>query len=107
MVLGVGCAVLLENQAVETMDFVLGSQVGLQKWKHLETVIFTIFSVSMLASICVYFCYVNESWFLRASQITKDPKALYQMQVFIQHDFRVGCCSPLPSWLSAQYKMVV
>ena len=51
---GCGCGVLLENQVVETMGFVLGSQVGLQKWKHLEPVIFKIFGVSVLASICVY-----------------------------------------------------
>lgn len=36
---GCRCRALVENQAVETMGFVLGSQVGLQKWKHLEPVI--------------------------------------------------------------------
>lgn len=42
--------VLLEHQAVETMVFVL----ELQKWKHLEPVIFTILGTGVLAFICVY-----------------------------------------------------
>lgn len=29
------------------------------------------------------------------------------MQVWVQHDFRVGCCSPFSSWLPSQSKMGV
>lgn len=79
---GCRCRVLLENQAVETMDFVLGSQVGLQKWKPLEPVIFKMFGVSLSASTCVYelrlrvlFLLCQWRWFLRALQITEDPNA--------------------------------
>lgn len=44
-----GCkhGALLENQAVETKAFVLGSQGGLQQWKHLEPVTFKIFGFNV------------------------------------------------------------
>lgn len=70
---GCGCRALLENQAVETMGFVLGSQVGLQKWKHLEPVIFKTFGVSLSGPSGSCVCCVSERWFSRALQITKDP----------------------------------